>query len=422
MSLKFVFVLLAILLALCNSRRVPEKIISITGMLDTLTAQKMAARPQNVESVVQGAYQSRIHFSGSSEELEELLSSAGYVEYTIEDNVAIDMQSVLSGAVWNLDILDNDQAHQDGRYLPPGTGEGINIYLLDLGVNTAFEDLENRAFRDPAWKDEPPCNNNHGTWTAVIAAGKTYGVAEKAILWDVKLPHGSSCVFYVSDALEAFDYLLTQTPPFVVSMSWKANLSPSINNACQGLREYGAILVAAAGNDGTNNGACAISPASSSATISVASVGEGLIRSSWSNYGDCIDIFAPGEDITGGNSASNTVPTVGSGTSASTPQVAGAIAVIMQAYHLSDPDEVTQKLLDIALDGLVSQGGTAPNKLLNFEGPVSSPPSPSPPTPSSDSPSPAPSPVDSGDGGGGGVGGGDVRLTAWSVLTLLALL
>jgi len=240
MSLKFVFVLSAILLfASCESRRVPDKIITINGMLDTLTAQKMSARPQNVDYVVQGPSHSRIHFSGSSEELEELLSSAGYVDYTIEDNFAIETQSVLSGAVWNLDILDNDQADEDGRYLPPGTGEGVDIFLLDLGVNDGHVELEGRALKDPAWKDEPPCNNNHGTWTAVIAIGKTYGVAQRAILWDVKLPHGDSCLFYVSDALEAFDYLMTKDPPFVVSMSWKANLSPAINSACQQLRDHG---------------------------------------------------------------------------------------------------------------------------------------------------------------------------------------
>jgi subtilisin family serine protease len=367
--------LLLAILVLCSvsaRREVPEKIISVAGRLDDLTARRASAHHENLAGIVQHALLSRIHVNGDSSKLEALLRETGY-DYKIEKNHEIEPQQ--NDAPWNLDYLDNRRTTFNGRYNPPSTGQGIHIYNLDLGINIDHPEFnEGRARRDPAWKNEAPCDNHHGTWTAVISSGRNYGVASQSIVWDVKLPSGSDCAFYVSDALDALQYLLTRPAPFIVSMSWKSSVSPAINELCAQLRQHGAILVAAAGNDGLNGGACSISPASSNSTISVASVGRDWVRSSWSNYGDCIDVFAPGEDIVGGNSFSDGL-VESDGTSASCPHVAGAAAVLMRAYGLTSPADVEAKLQQLYLSGWVKSGGTAPNRLLSVA-PLTSTPSP----------------------------------------------
>lgn len=368
------------LAALCSliilvqaKRVVPEKIITVTGRLDDLVARKAAARPEAWAGIIQHEIQSRINVHGDTYALEKILKDSGY-EYAVEHNHEIVIQHDIV-APWNLDYLDSRRLALDEVYSPPATGSGIPIYNLDLGVNCDHVEFGGRCRRDPVWKDEAPCNNSHGTWTAVISSGEHYGTAPGSILWDIKLPTGSDCTFYVSDALDAFQYLLTRPAPFIVSMSWKAGVSPSINELCAQLRQHGAVLVAAAGNDATNNGACDISPASSNSTLSVASVDKNYVRSDFSNYGGCIDVFAPGRQIWGGSSFSNTNLVRGDGTSASCPHVAGVAAVLMQAYHLSDPSQIEAKIKALAVTGMVQQGGTAPNRLLSVA-PLSSSPSP----------------------------------------------
>lgn len=388
-----VFLLLAIFLfsaAYARKRPPPEKIITVSGRLDDLIARRLSAQSQSVQHVDQHRAQSRIEFHGASEELESLLKSYGY-DYVIEHNQEITPQvvelreidvnrkrAISSGAPEDLDYLDNPSGLLDGRYLPPGTGEDIRIYYLDLGVNPNHQELVGRVFRPAFWKDQAPCDSNHGTSVAVAGSGFSYGVSTQSIIYDVKLPEGSDCTFYVSDALDALLGLLDEPAPFIVSMSWKAGVSTSINNVCKQLWEHGAILVAAAGNDNENNGACTISPASTNYTLAVASVGNTFVRSSWSNYGGCINLFAPGEGVTGGTSFSNTGYTSASGTSFSCPKVAGALAVIMKAYHITDPAQATAKLIELTLKGKVQQGGSAPNRLLSFKGSSQSSPSPSP--------------------------------------------
>lgn len=353
--------LLLLLAVAAAGRTVPEKIITVAGRLDDLTARRAGKHPAALAGVVQHALLSRIHVNGDSAELEELLRASGY-DYRIEPNHVIEPQYAVP---WNLDYLDSRTASFNGRYNPPGTGQGVHIYNLDLGINIDHPEFaEGRARRAPGWKDEEPCDNNHGTWTAVISSGTNYGVASQSIVWDVKLPTGSDCTFYVSDALDALQYLLTRPAPFVVSMSWKSGISPSINDLCAQLRNHGAVLVAAAGNDNTNGGACYISPASANSTFSVGSVDQDWTRSSFSNYGECIDVFAPGRGIIGGSSFSSGL-VEGDGTSASCPHVAGAAAVIMKAYSLSSPAAIEAKLRDLYVIGKVQGGGTAPNRLLS---------------------------------------------------------
>ena len=367
--------LLLLLEASTAKRTIPEKIITVTGRLDDLVARKVAARPEAWAGIVQHEIQSRINVHGDSSALEQLLKDSGY-RYAVEHNHEIVVQHDFE-APWNLDYLDSRRLALNQVYSPPATGFGIPIYNLDLGVNCAHSEFGGRCRRDPAWKSEAPCNNSHGTWTAVISSGEHYGTAPGSILWDIKLPTGSDCTFYVSDALDALQYLLTRPAPFVVSMSWKSSVSPGIDELCARLRQHGAVLVAAAGNDATNNGACDISPASSNSTLSVASVDPNFVRSDFSNYGRCIDIFAPGRQIWGGSSFSNTNLVRGDGTSASCPHVAGVAAVLMQAYHLSDPAQIEAKILSLAVTGAVQQGGTSPNRLLSVA-PIGSGASPSP--------------------------------------------
>lgn len=274
---------------------------------------------------------------------------------------------------WNLDRIDQLSNTLNNIYNPPNTADNIDIYVLDTGVNLAHQEFDGRATRVTAFKDEDPClSTAHGSWVASIAAGAFYGVAKDANIKDMKLPNGDSCDFYTSDAAAALNYLLLNVDvPFVVVMSWSAPNTPALNAILQDLNTKGAVLINAAGNDGDSSLACLRSPGSSGVTYSVGSVGRTLVRSSFSNYGTCIDGFAPGEEIIGAGLASSTQLVQGDGTSASCPMEGGRAAVLMKQFSLTNPTSVYNALITYSQkDVVISPGSGSPNRFCNFEGNV----------------------------------------------------
>ena len=300
---------------------------------------------------------------------------------------------------WNLDRIDQLSSTLNGIYNPPNSGAGVDMFILDTGINLPHTEFGGRATRVSGFKDEAPCTSTaHGTWVASIAAGGFYGVARQANIFDMKLPTGSSCDFFTSDAAAALNYLLLNVDaPFIVVMSWSAPNTPAMNVILQELNNKGAILINAAGNEGSGSLPCSRSPGSSGVTYPVASVDPSLARSSFSNYGSCIKSFAPGKEIVGAGLGSTTQLVQGDGTSAACPMEAGRAAVLMAELSLSTPSSVYNALNTRSQKNAVTNPGAgSPNRFCNFKGSGSSPsPSPATPTPTRASPRPSPAPVPS---------------------------
>ena len=352
-----------------------------SGRLDRTTIATLQGLRQ-VQRVILGSEYSLVELSNYYNDAERVIINAGY-EYMLEENRELTLD--MGTEHWNLDRLDEVDYPLDRAYQPIGTGTDVVIYVLDTGVNIAHNDFMGRAIRD--YKSEGPCscasNPNachHGTWVASIASSDTYGVAKRAIISDVKLPNGASCSFTVCDALSALIWLLSRPPPFIVTMAWNTVgfASPCIDNVVADLREHGAFLVAAAGNGNTDNGACTVSPARSNAALTVAAsattgeLGKALggdaedVRSSFSNYGDCIWGFAPGTHIVGAAATSLDGTVNMSGTSAAVPHVAGMAAQFITRFSLTTPDEIDIKLAEHAVLDKVGDARGTTNRLLNL--------------------------------------------------------
>jgi subtilisin family serine protease len=275
---------------------------------------------------------------------------------------------------WELDRMDQVaplvNGYGDGQYTPPGLGSGVDIFILDTGINKFSSELIGRVVRPVSWKNEAPAlGTHHGTYVASVAGGKLLGVAQNATLWDIKLPRGSEPIIYVCDAIMALNWVLSHAPSrtFVVVMSWSAPYSPSINLLCDKIRQAGGVLIAAAGNEASSLKPCQNSPSSASSVLSMAAVDQLDHQASFSNYGSCVFAYAAGVDVIGASSTVNNGIVVYSGTSTSAPVTAGVAAIIIALEGFPTPDTVQQRLIDLSLKNVVkSAGANTPNRLINM--------------------------------------------------------
>ena len=295
-------------------------------------------------------------------------SDADAVRLSRDPRVAfVEEDSVVSAATtWGLDRIDQRTLPLDDAYAPGGSGAGVTVYVVDTGIDAAHVEFGARvapgftAFSDGRGFDD--CNG-HGTHVAGIVAGSTYGVAPSAALVPVRVLdcHGSGSV---SSVLAGLDWILTQPQrPAVVNMSLGGTVSTAVDRQVAALVAAGFTTVVAAGNAGAD--ACTTSPARVPAAITVGATTAGDARASFSNYGTCVDLFAPGANVL---SASNTGPTataVRSGTSSSAPFVAGAAALCLEKYPAASPGAVAETLrLQATPDVLTSLGDGSPDRLL----------------------------------------------------------
>jgi len=233
---------------------------------------------------------------------------------------------------WGLDrlngaVLDNDYSASRG-------GSGVTIYVLDSGINHQHEDFEGRAsfganFITSEIDDDL---NGHGTHVAAVAAGFKYGVARQANVIGVKVLGANNQGSYagiVQGISWAVNHMLTEGTKGVLSMSITGPYSASLNQALVEAADQGFIVVVAAGN--YNDDACNYSPASTMGDIvTVAAISQGDHRWTNSNYGPCVNMFAPGDSVKSAWIGSTTATATLSGTSMATPHVAGAAAQFLQ--------------------------------------------------------------------------------------------
>jgi len=300
----------------------------------------------------------------------------------VEQDRTVHAVASQSNATWGLDRIDA-RSGLDDEYTYNADGSGVNAYILDTGINTSHQEFGNRASVGydaiGDGQNGQDCDG-HGTHVAGTVGGSTYGVAKGVNLISVRVLdcQGGGTLSGVIDGID----WVTQNhqDPAVANMSLGGGDSQSLDDAVNNSIDAGVTYAVAAGNSDAD--ACNQSPAQVADALTVGSTTSNDARSSFSNYGSCVDVFAPGSDITSAwytsDSATNTI----SGTSMASPHVAGPVALFLENNTGASPSTAFDKVINTATEGAISGVNGSPNRLLY-------------------------SLLESSDGGGGGDDGGD---------------
>lgn len=290
----------------------------------------------------------------------------------VETNPANDttVSPVLS---WGLDRIDQMFLPLSNSYSYPSNkdGEGVYVYVVDTGVNSDHAEFEGRVIAGyDGIKDGNGTNDcyGHGTHVAGTIAGANVGVAPDAYIVPVRVFNcsggSSGSAFYGGLQFVLDDWAAKGYPPAVVNMSLSGSADSVLDNAMSIMAGEGLFIAVAAGNNNAN--ACSYSPARSAAVTTAGSTTSTDVRSSFSNYGSCVDIFAPGSSITSTYITSNTTLSFMSGTSMAAPHVTGAAARYLSSFPEAGKQEITDAILNSATKNVLSNIGTdSPNRLLN---------------------------------------------------------
>jgi serine protease len=274
---------------------------------------------------------------------------------------------------WNLDRSDQASRRLDGRYdYPDRAGAGAHVYVVDTGLS-GHRELSGRVGSgrnfvgglltgpDPsAWGD---CNG-HGTHVASTAAGTRWGIAKRATVHAIRVLDcfGAGTT---SEVLAGLDWVAANhESPAVVNMSLsETSRVPALDAAVDGLVRSDVAVAVAAGNE--SGDACRESPAAAPAVLTVAATNRSDTRPGFSNYGRCVDLFAPGVDIIGARLGGGTAGVAYSGTSMAAPHVAGALALVRAQDPGLSAREAQARVLAAATRGaVVGRGPGSPDRLL----------------------------------------------------------
>lgn len=290
----------------------------------------------------------------------------------IEQVQTVSLIATQASATWGLDRIDQAGLPLNQNYVYNATGSGVKAFIIDTGIRTDHEEFNNNrvdvlngfsAFGDNNTVD---CQG-HGTHVAGTVGGAVYGVAKEVSLVPVRVLdcNGSGTTSGVVAGVDHVTrYKINNSGlPTVANMSLGGGASSAIDAAVKGAVDKGVVMVVAAGNANAN--ACNYSPAREPSAITVGATASNDARASYSNFGTCLDLFAPGSGITSAYYTSPSALAIMSGTSMASPHVAGVAALILQSNRTATPGAIRNFLVDLGTPNKVTSPGTgSPNVLL----------------------------------------------------------
>jgi subtilisin family serine protease len=291
-----------------------------------------------------------------------------------------------TGATWGLDRIDQTARPVDGTYTYTGTGSGVKAYIIDTGIHFSHSDFGGRAIRGTdtvtagglgvgllggsggGSTNGEDCNG-HGTHVSGTVGGATYGVAKQVTLVAVRVLDcsGSGATSGVVAGVDWVTGNHAAGQPAVANMSLGGGASAALDTAVQNSINDGVAYGIAAGNGnqlGMAQDACGTSPARVPAAMTIGATDANDVKASWSNYGSCVDWFAPGVNITSDWYSSDTATNTISGTSMATPHTVGVAALYFATHPTFTPAQVRDGLYNLTTKGIVTSSSTANNHLL----------------------------------------------------------
>jgi subtilisin family serine protease len=293
----------------------------------------------------------------------EALSQDFRVKFVEEDGV-VNADATQSNPPWGLDRIDQRNLPLNAIYTFNWTGSGVRAYVIDTGIRTTHTQFGGRASNvfDAFGGSGADCNG-HGTHVSGTIGASTYGVAKSVMLRGVRVLdcNGSGSN---SGVIAGVDWVTNNhINPAVANMSLGGGASSALDTAVNNLANSGVPIAVAAGNSNTD--ACTSSPARAANAITVGSITQSGARSSFSNFGVCLDIFAPGSSILSTYFSSDTATATLSGTSMASPHVAGVAALYKQFNPGASAATTRNAIVNGSTANVVTSAGSgSPNRLL----------------------------------------------------------
>ncbi|GIF22543.1 subtilisin family serine protease [Actinoplanes tereljensis] len=285
---------------------------------------------------------------------------------SVEADQVVRIADTQSSAPWGLDRSDQRALPLSTTYTY-GPSSGVTVYVVDTGITVTHTDFGGRAsygYDAVDGDNVAQDGNGHGTFVAGVAVGTTYGIAKSASVVGVRVldNNGSGTT---AGVIAGIDWVTANARAgySVANLSLGGGTSSTLDAAVRRSITAGIPYAIAAGNSGVN--ASNSSPARVTEALTVGATSNTDAKASWSNYGSVLDLFAPGVSITSDWRTSNTATYTGSGTSFSSPHVAGAAALYLAAHPGASVTTVNAAIVNAATTGVVtSPGSGSPNRLL----------------------------------------------------------